>query len=63
MHPILQYLVAHQTLIALTLAWNFSAFTNSMRPLSPNAGYWTGTIHDYLQVVGANLNKLQGSPK
>lgn len=51
------FIVAHQTPISLFLAWNFSAMMSSLPPLDPKAGYFTRWIHDYLQLLAANLNK------
>jgi hypothetical protein len=54
---------AHQTTIALTLAWLFSAGMSTMPPLESNAGYWTTWSYRFLQAVAANVNKLSSPAK
>lgn len=52
-----QFLMNHQTVILLALAWNFSAAMSAMPPIGDDAPYFVRWVHDYLQIVAANLNK------
>ena len=62
MNSIWQVLLAHRTEALLALAWNFSALLSAMPPLPEHAPYWVVWIHDYLQLLGANLNKRPSLP-
>jgi hypothetical protein len=53
------FLWAHHTVILLALAWNFSALLSAMPEIPDNAPYLIRWIHDYLQIVAANLNKRE----
>lgn len=61
MNHILAFFNAHSTSILLFAAWNFSAFLSAMPPLPENCGYFARWIHDYFQLLAANLNKRQTS--
>jgi hypothetical protein len=56
-----QYIITNHTLILLGLGWLFSAIVSTMPPIKPDAGYWTTWLHNLLQVLGANLNKVKSS--
>lgn len=52
-----EFLRAHETVILLGLAWNFSALLSAMPAIPEDAPYLVRWLHDYLQLVAANLNK------
>lgn len=58
-HALEQYILANRTLIALGAAWGFSAIVSTMPPLPTNAGYWSTWVHNLLQTVAANLNRVR----
>lgn len=51
------FLMENRTVLLLALGWNFSAFLSAMPELPDDAPYFVRWIHDYAQLVAANLNK------
>jgi hypothetical protein len=56
------FVVAHAAIIAPLAMWTFSAFMASMPELGPNTGFFTKWVHDFLQLLAANLNKRSSPP-
>lgn len=52
-----EFLRTHETVLLLVLGWNFSALLSAMPEIPDSAPYLVRWIHDYLQIVAANLNK------
>lgn len=59
---ILTYVEQHQTTIALTVAWLFSAICSSQPPLDASAGYYRTWMHNVIQTIAANPSKLRLPP-
>jgi hypothetical protein len=55
------FVVAHHTVLTLGGAWVFSAACSTMPPLRPDAGYFVTWLHDLMQAIAANLNRVKES--
>jgi hypothetical protein len=51
--------IAHKTAICLVAAFLYSGLMSTMPPLPDNAGFFLRWMHDWLQFIGANWNKVR----
>ena len=58
------FAIAHAPEILLAAGWLFSALCSSMPPLPDKAGYLLVWMHNFLQAVAGNINKIgtKGAP-